>query len=171
VEVAPSLDPADFDGFDSALRTMAGRKALERLPEGFSRKVLLPLARKGHGDLFVANFRGEARNYVFASSIGEPIYHWGALAEAGLEPGCPPTGQVIQYGAMCHYRACGKRLYDFGGSPGPDPDPAHPNYGVWRFKHAFGGPFVRYFGTWLRVLRPVRWRALDLLRRARARIR
>jgi lipid II:glycine glycyltransferase (peptidoglycan interpeptide bridge formation enzyme) len=171
VIVDPSLDSSDFEGFARAYEAMGGRKGLEVHPPGFAREVLQPLAEKGQGDLFVARFGEEARNYVYVSCVGEPIYHWGALAEAGQEPGCPPTGQVTQYAAMCHYRSRGKRLYDLGGSPGPVPEPGHENYGVWRFKHAFGGPYVRYVGVWRRVLRPLRWKALDLARRLRSRRR
>lgn len=165
VEVEPSLDERDFEGFAGAYETMTRRKELAVHPEGFSREVLLPLARRGQGELFVARFRGEARNFVYVSRLGDPIYHWGALAAAGQEPGCPPTGQVTQFAVMSRFRALGKKTYDLGGSPGPVPEPGHPNYGVWRFKHAFGGSYVRYVGSWRKVLRPRRWWALQRLRR------
>jgi len=164
--VERSSDPAEFESFYESHRTMCRRKGIDPFPRGFTKEALLPLARAGHGDLFVARFRGVVRNYLFTGNIGKPIYLWGALDEAAREDGCPQTGQALHFGAMCHFRACGKTVYDFGGSPGPVPEASHPNFSVWKFKYEFGVSYVRFLGSWTLVLRPAHAKMLQLVDRA-----
>ena len=59
-----------------------------------------------------------------------------------------------------------RRDWYFGGTPGRIPDPAHPNYSVWKFKHEFQGRYVRTLGWWRFTLRPGSSRLLDVSRRA-----
>ncbi len=160
-----TTDPEAFGAFAEAHHAMCQRKGLEPLPERFAAEVLLPLSCAGLGDLFVARYRDVPRNYLYVGAIGNPSYHWGALVDAAREPGCPQTGQFLHYVAMCHYRSLGKPVYNFGGSPGPVPDPAHPNFTVWKFKYEFSGEYVDFFGSWQRTLRPVGKTLLNLARR------
>jgi len=162
--VETSTDPADFAAFGEAHRVMCGRKGLDPFPGGFPEKVLLPLVHDGHAELFVARFRGVARNYLLAGCTAEPIYLWGALHESARDPECPQTGQALHYTAMCRFRAMGKKFYDFGGTPGPVPDPAHPNFSVWKFKHEFGVLHVPFLGVWKSDLRPASAAMLDAAR-------
>ncbi len=158
--------PEDHEAFGAAHRGMVGRKGLEVLPEEFAREVLLPLSRAGLGDLYVARYSDVPRNYLYVGATGNPIYHWGALLDAAREKGCPQTGQFLHYTAMCRYRSLGKRIYNFGGSPGPEPEPEHPNFTVWKFKHEFAGDYVHMIGSWQKTLRPVSKAVLDLMRQA-----
>lgn len=167
VEVQPTLDPTDFDAFDRAHAALGSTKGIDALPPGFGRSVLLPMAEAGLGELLVARFRGVARNFVFIGSTGVPTYTWGALAAQAREEGCPPTGQATQFVAMSRARAAGRTRYDLGGSPGPTPDPSHPNYTVWRFKHDFGGAYVTFLGYWSATPRPVVARLAASMRRTR----
>jgi lipid II:glycine glycyltransferase (peptidoglycan interpeptide bridge formation enzyme) len=171
VEIRETLEPAAFEAFASAHRAMTGRKGLDALPKGLATQVLLPLATRGHGRLFLADFRGIPRNWLYVASIGVPLYQWGALDAAAREPECPQTGQVLHYGAMCRFRAEGQTRYDFGGTPGAVPDPSHPNFSVWKFKHEFEPSHVRFIGHWSRVLRPAHASLLSLTRRAVSRAR
>lgn len=165
--VEPTLDPADFEAFGVAHAALEGRKGLAPLPPGFSSSVLLPIARSGLGALFVARFRGTARNYLFVGDVAMPIYQWGALTEAARESDCPQTGQALHYAAMLHFRARGRALYDFGGSPGPVPEPGHSNFSVWKFKHEFAGTYVSFVGSWTAVPGRARSRAVAWIRRGR----
>jgi len=171
VAVERSVDPADFVAFEDAMRHMERRKGVAAPPPGLVSQVLGDLARKGAGDLFVARQRGIPLNFAFVSSIGDPTYQWGALTAAAHETLGVPTGQITHYEAMCYYRNVGRKRYDLGGSPGPVPDPSHPNYGVWRFKHSFRGCYVSFVGTWRFVLRPASWTVLELLRKRDRRAR
>lgn len=54
---------------------------------------------------------------------------------------------ALQWDAMCRAKACGCRDYDmFGVSPSSDP--AHPMYGLYRFKKGFGGEMYHQLGCW-----------------------
>ncbi len=153
VTVELRRDSAAFELFEGAHRAMMSRKGLETVPVGLVREVLYRLSERHQGELFVASFEGVPRNFLFVSSIGEPVYQWGAAAPASHEGGCPPTGQWLHYTAMCHYRALGKTCYDLGGSFGPVPIPGHENHGVWRFKYGFQPEYVAFSGFWIRTLR------------------
>jgi len=154
-----------FLSFEKAHRAVCGRKKLSPLPRGFFSQVLLPLVQAGYGELFVAYYDGSPRNYVFTGSVGQPIYHWGALANTTQAGGCPQTGQALHYAAMCHFMEIGKPVYDFGGSPGTVPSRGHPNFGVWKFKSEFQGRYVHFLGTWRCRLRPFMSTALDIVRK------
>jgi hypothetical protein len=162
LEVMPSLDAVDFSDFGKAHHSMGHRKGLTPLPSPLIAKVLLPLAQANLGTLFVARLRGMCLNYAFLSTLSQPLYCWGAMRKTSLHDTCPGTGHALHFGAMSHLRALGKCIYDFGGSPGPTPEPTHPNYGVWRFKHEFRGAYVRFLGIWQRTLRPVNTRVIEL---------
>jgi hypothetical protein len=96
---------------------------------------------------------------------------WGAVVDAAWEPGCPPTGQALHFSAMCHYRRLGYPFYDFGGTPGPVPDPVDPNYTVWRFKNEFQGRYVEYAGVFTAILDRTGAEALRIARDAVDRVR
>jgi len=158
--VETTHDPTEFEEFAAVQTEMCRRKGITPRPRWFTSELLLPLVEAGLGALFIARFNDRPRNYLFTGSVGNPFYHWGALADAAHEDGCPPTGQALHFTAMCHYRGLGRDYYDLGGTPGPEPDPSHPNYSVWKFKHQFGGDFIDYLGSWNRNLRPLRAGAL-----------
>lgn len=168
VVVEPTRDSADFDAFDVAHAAMGGAKGIDALQPGFGRRVLLPLAERGLGELLVARFLDVPRNFVFVGRTGTPMYTWGALAPAARDGACPPTGQATQFVAMCRARGGGAVRYDLGGSPGPSPEPSHPNYTVWRFKQDFGGPYVSFLGYWEATPRPLAARVATGLKGARA---
>ena len=168
LRIDASRDPSDFDAFDAAHATLGHAKGIDALPSGFGRRVLLPLADRGLGDLLVARFQEVARNFVFVGSAGTPMYTWGALAPEARDGACPPTGQATQFVAMCRARSAGAARYDLGGSPGPEPDPSHANYTVWRFKHDFGGGYVSFLGYWEATPRPAVARVASSLRAAKA---
>jgi len=171
LEVARTEDPVDFDTFEVAHTAMCRRKGMNPLPRGMARDVLLPAARAGVADLFVARFQGVARNFLYVGRIGTPVYNWGAVMDSAWEPNCPPTGQALHFGAMCQFRNQGYPFYDFGGSPGPVPVVDDPNYTVWRFKNEFQGRYVEFGGVWTAVLDRTGAEALRVARDAANRVR
>lgn len=150
--VEPTRSPADFEAFEAVHAEMCSRKGLTPLPARFGEQVLRPAVERGEADLFVARFRGVPRNYLLVGVLEVPLYHWGAVAEAAREPGCPQTGQALHFAAMCHYRSRGFAVYDFGGAPGPEPESDHPNFSVWKFKREFNGRYVEFAGHWEKTL-------------------
>lgn len=69
-------------------------------------------------------------------------YVYGASSDEhrGLMP-----NYLMQWSMICWACESGSRLYDFMGVPHYD-DPAHSNYGVYRFKQGFGGQVAVYAG-------------------------
>lgn len=141
VEVACLDRPEDLHAFCDALERMCLRKGLAEQTSGLFESYW-PLVEKGYFRLFGASYGGVLRNMALIDALGIPQYTLGATLESAFEKGTPPTGQALHYFIMQWFRARGVRYYDLGGSPGPVPQEGHPNYTVWRFKHAFGGPYV-----------------------------
>jgi lipid II:glycine glycyltransferase (peptidoglycan interpeptide bridge formation enzyme) len=166
LQVGATLKPEQFAAFEDVQCKLTEAKGFQRLPKSIATGTLLTLARQGLGALFVAEFEGQARNYAYVSSVGQPVYLWGALGDSARALRCPETGQLLQYQIMRYYREQGCRYYDLGGAPGQQPDPHHCNYNVWKFKSGFGGQYVMFVGTWRRILRPARTALLDKLRYA-----
>ncbi|TVR33821.1 MAG: peptidoglycan bridge formation glycyltransferase FemA/FemB family protein [Spirochaetaceae bacterium] len=54
---------------------------------------------------------------------------------------------AVQWHTMLTARAAGCRSYDMCGVP-PENDPAHPMYGLYRFKTGFGGQVHHFCGCW-----------------------
>ena len=130
-----------FEAFCQAHRKMISRKGLATVREA-TYGALRPLHARSHVKVFAATHDGRVCNMALVDMLGVPKYTLGAVTEAGMAKGCPPTGQVLHYGIMQYFRDRGCKYYDWGGSPGPVPVEGHPNYTVWRFKYEFNNQFV-----------------------------
>ncbi|MEL3905906.1 MAG: peptidoglycan bridge formation glycyltransferase FemA/FemB family protein [Treponema sp.] len=76
-------------------------------------------------------------------SASEAVYLYGASSNEhrNLMP-----AYLLQWTAIIDAKAAGCLSYDFYGIP-PADDPAHPMYGLYRFKTGFGGMIVHRVGT------------------------
>ena len=54
---------------------------------------------------------------------------------------------ALQWEAIRRAKAAGCLEYDMFGVA-PQPDPTHPMYGLWKFKHGFGGEIFHQLGCW-----------------------
>ncbi|ULQ60017.1 peptidoglycan bridge formation glycyltransferase FemA/FemB family protein [Brucepastera parasyntrophica] len=81
----------------------------------------------------------------------EAVYLYGASSneKRNLMP-----AYSLQWRAICDAQSLGCRSYDFYGIP-PVEDPAHPMYGLYRFKTGFGGSIIHRIGTFDVPLKPV----------------
>lgn len=151
VTVLPVSDPQHVQLFCRCYSAMVARKALDHLEE-ITAEALLPLVEAGHYELLAATHEGRTLNLALVDMTGTPQYSFGATVCEGDASSVPPTGQALQFGIMRHLRDKGRSFYDLGGAPGPVPKPEHPNYTVWRFKHAFHAPYARVVGIYGRPL-------------------
>ncbi|HEY8401828.1 MAG TPA: peptidoglycan bridge formation glycyltransferase FemA/FemB family protein [Cytophagaceae bacterium] len=79
---------------------------------------------------------------------GRATYLYGASSGNGRNY---MSSYALQWEAICKAMEEGCHQYDmFGVSPGPNP--AHPMYGLYRFKSGFGGRFYHRKGCWDYVL-------------------
>lgn len=53
---------------------------------------------------------------------------------------------ALQWAMMQWGMECGCKVYDFGGISGDCQNPDNPHYGLWRFKHGFGGYMKEFIG-------------------------
>jgi len=81
---------------------------------------------------------------VLAVAGERATYLYGASSNSGRE--LMPT-YALQWEAMKIARSLGCSEYDLFGVP-PSDDPAHPMYGLYRFKTGFGGRAVHRRGCW-----------------------
>ena len=54
---------------------------------------------------------------------------------------------ALQWEAIRRAKAAGCLEYDMFGVA-PQTDPTHPMYGLWKFKHGFGGEIFHQLGCW-----------------------
>ena len=59
---------------------------------------------------------------------------------------------ALQWAMMQWGMECGCEVYDFGGISGDCQNPDNPHYGLWRFKHGFGGYMKEFIGEFDYVL-------------------
>lgn len=81
----------------------------------------------------IVSFYGDTATYLYGASSNE---HRNLM----------PT-YLLQWQAIKMAKEAGLSYYDLYGIP-PEPDPAHPMYGLYRFKTGFGGRIVRRAGCY-----------------------
>ncbi len=157
--VEVSKDYALLEDFYEAYLDMGERKSAPIPPKTFIGEGLVPLLDAGVALLVTESYEGQVSNMVIVDALGIPCYALGARTKANVLGEVPGAAQVLHYEVMKMLRAKKKKYYDLGGCEGPIPIEGHPNFGVWHFKHAFSGRFVRFLPYYRRVrgslLRPV----------------
>jgi lipid II:glycine glycyltransferase (peptidoglycan interpeptide bridge formation enzyme) len=162
VAVEEGLDAAELARQTAAT---AERQQINLPPRSYYDLLLekLPWCRT-----YVARHAGEALAAILvARHDGRAYYLFGGAT--GRRRELMPT-YAVQWEAMRAAAAAGCRDYDLWGIP-PEPDPAHPWYGLWQFKTGFGGRPVEYAGAWDLVLSPVRHRLGAVAESARRSLR
>jgi lipid II:glycine glycyltransferase (peptidoglycan interpeptide bridge formation enzyme) len=162
MEVHERNTPKGIDQFHELHTATHGRKEIVPKSRRFF-DALEPLLRRGRMVIFLAEHGGKP---IAACVLGlgrVARYLWGGTAQGGTE--IAGSGPLLHLAMMRRAAASGADVYDLGGSPGPEPDPSHPNYGVWRFKAGFRGRFVRNEEDYDYVLRPAAERWLSAIAR------
>jgi hypothetical protein len=154
-----SKDYSLLDDFYEAYLDMGERKSAPIPPKRFVGEGLVPLLDAGVALLVTESYQDKVSNMVIVDALGIPCYALGARTKANVLGEVPGAAQVLHYEVMKMLRARKKAYYDLGGCEGPIPIEGHPNFGVWHFKHAFSGRFVRFLPYYRKVrgslLRPV----------------
>ncbi len=154
VEVVRLTGAEDLRLFCRAHWQTCDRKGLHHQKPSGNYDALLPVFERGHLHVYAARWRGNLMNLALVDAVGLARWELGASTDALVERSAPPTGQVLHFEIMRRLRDQGRRHYDMGGAPGPEPRPDHPNYTVWRFKHEFGGHYVEFLPAARRALMP-----------------
>ena len=116
-------------------------------PEHYARLLeTLPWCRT-----YVARVEGEAVAAILVARHDGRAYYLFGGSDGRRREAMP--SYALQFQAMVSAARGGCRDYDLWGLP-PEPDRAHPWYGLWQFKTGFGGRLVRYVGCWELVIDP-----------------
>ena len=95
--------------------------------------------------LYMAYYEGKAIAGTIAIKWGQNVmkYQYGASSNAhrNVYP-----NYALQWAMMEWGMECGCKVYDFGGISGDCQNPDNPHYGLWRFKHGFGGYMKEFVG-------------------------
>jgi lipid II:glycine glycyltransferase (peptidoglycan interpeptide bridge formation enzyme) len=162
IEIHERSTAEGLDRFHALHAATSGRKEFEPKPRRYF-DALEPLLRRGRVVVFLAEHAGQP---IAACVLGlgrVARYLWGGTAQGGTE--IAGSGPMLHLAMMRRAVAAGAEVYDLGGSPGPEPDASHPNYGVWRFKAGFRGRFVRNEEDYDYLLRPAAERWLSAIAR------
>jgi len=156
IQIVEQNTAEGIDRFHALHAATSGRKEFKPKPRAYF-DALEPLLRRGRMVVFLAEHLGQTIGACVLGLGRVARYLWGGTAQGGTE--IAGSGPLLHLAMMRRAAASGADIYDLGGSPAADPDPAHPNYGVWRFKAGFRGRFVKNEADYDYILRPTaeRW--------------
>lgn len=111
---------------------------------GKDERIRLLLARVGNRVVagLILALSGRRATYLYGASTAE-------AHEAR-------ASYALQWTAIRKAKAAGAREYDLFGCS-PRADPAHPLYGLWRFKIGFGGRLFHHQGSWDYPFKPAEY--------------
>jgi lipid II:glycine glycyltransferase (peptidoglycan interpeptide bridge formation enzyme) len=163
VTVAPvPLDDTSIDTMYALMASTRDRAGFTlRSREYFSQYWRLHAAA-GQGQLFFASLDGEVLAGVFATYIGKKA--WYKDGGSTKEHAAVMAPHLLQWEVMRWLKARGVEAYDLVAvPPASELNPAHPLYGLYRFKSGFSERITEYVGTWdlpMRRRRFAAWNAV-----------
>jgi lipid II:glycine glycyltransferase (peptidoglycan interpeptide bridge formation enzyme) len=163
VTVAPvALDDASVDTMYSLMTSTRDRAGFTlRSKEYFSQYWHLHAAA-GQGQLFFASLDGAVLAGVFATYIARKA--WYKDGGSTKEHAAVMAPHLLQWEVMRWLRARGVEAYDLVAvPPAAELNPAHPLYGLYRFKSGFSERITEYVGTWDLVIGHRRYAAWNAL--------
>jgi GNAT acetyltransferase-like protein len=140
--VLRTTDPAYLPAFYDAHAATSALKDFVLLPRPLVVRGMRSLLESGRAELFLEVYGDKVANMVLVDMLGLPCAMLAARTRDNIEGRVDSCAQHVHFEAMRSARDRGAKLYDMGGTPGPTPIESHPNYGVWRMKHAFHGEYV-----------------------------
>lgn len=124
---------------------------------------VIPMLESGLGSLYFAEFYGKMLSVTFVSNFGQSAsIHTGISPEVSNK-NCPSPGHLLRWEIIRDLKRLGNKIHDMGFCPGPIPIKEHPMYGIWHFKHSFGGDHVEFLPTYGKVLRQLSGRIFKYL--------
>jgi lipid II:glycine glycyltransferase (peptidoglycan interpeptide bridge formation enzyme) len=163
VTVVPvALDDASVDTMYSLMTSTRDRAGFTlRSKEYFSQYWHLHAAA-GQGQLFFASLDGAVLAGVFATYIGRKA--WYKDGGSTKEHSAVMAPYLLQWEVMRWLRARGVEAYDLVAvPPAAELNPAHPLFGLYRFKSGFSDRITEYVGSWDLAIRRRRYAAWNAL--------
>lgn len=154
VTVAPvPLDDHSVDTMYSLMASTRDRAGFTLRSKAYFSQYWHLHAAAGQGQLFFASLDGEVLAGVFATYLGKKA--WYKDGGSTKEHASVMAPHLLQWEVMRWLRARGVEAYDLVAVPPPaEVNPAHPLFGLYRFKSGFNEHITEYVGTWdLRISR------------------
>lgn len=132
-----------LDDFVSIMHETGERDGFSTRPKWYFEKILDCMGEDAR--LYMAYYEGKPIAGTIAIKWGQNVmkYQYGASSNAhrNVYP-----NYALQWAMMKWGLECGCQVYDFGGISGDCQNPENPHYGLWRFKHGFGGYMKEFIG-------------------------
>jgi lipid II:glycine glycyltransferase (peptidoglycan interpeptide bridge formation enzyme) len=163
VTVAPvPLDDHSLDTMYSLMASTRDRAGFTLRSKAYFSQYWHLHAAAGQGQLFFASLDGEVLAGVFATYLGKKA--WYKDGGSTKEHAAVMAPHLLQWEVMRWLRARGVEAYDLVAVPPPaELTPAHPLFGLYRFKSGFNEHITEYVGTWdlpIRRRRFAAWNAV-----------
>ena len=155
--IRASHDPADMKILFKHLTEVSQNDNFQTFDEAY----LTAQLKYEFATLYIVEFEGEPIASALTYDTADTCYyaHTGAdYAHRKLN-----AGIILLVHMILEAKRHGRKKFDFWGVTTSE-DPSHPWYGFTKFKKSFGGELVTYAGTWDLVLKPLHYRAYQLLR-------
>ena len=132
-----------LDDFVRIMQETGERDGFSTRPKWYFEKILNCMGEDAR--LYMAYYEGKAIAGTIAIKWGKNVvkYQYGASSNEhrNVYPNYALQWAMIQWGLES-----GCQVYDFGGISGDCQNPDNPHYGLWRFKHGFGGYMKEFIG-------------------------
>jgi lipid II:glycine glycyltransferase (peptidoglycan interpeptide bridge formation enzyme) len=148
VTVAPvPLDEHSIDTMYSLMASTRDRAGFTLRSKAYFTQYWHLHAAAGQGQLFLASLDGEVLAGVFATYLGKKA--WYKDGGSTKEHAAVMAPHLLQWEVMRWLKARGVEAYDLVAVPPRDElNPAHPLFGLYRFKSGFSEHITEYVGTW-----------------------
>ena len=148
VTVSPvPLDTASIDTMYALMTSTRDRAGFTLRSKAYFSQYWRLHAAAGQGRLFFASLDGEVLAGVFATYLGTKA--WYKDGGSTKEHAAVMAPHLLQWEVMRWLRARGVEAYDLVAvPPAAELNPAHPLYGLYRFKSGFSEHITEYVGTW-----------------------
>ena len=158
-----TVSPVPLD--DTSIETMYALMASTRDRAGFTLRSKAYFsqywhlhAAAGQGQLFFASLDGQVLAGVFATYLGRKA--WYKDGGSTKEHAAVMAPHLLQWEVMRWLKARDVEAYDLVAvPPAAALTPAHPLFGLYRFKSGFSERITEYVGTWDLPIRPRRFAA------------
>jgi peptidoglycan pentaglycine glycine transferase (the first glycine) len=162
---------ADIPTFHALTQVTGERDAFAVRPADYYADVYRAFGSQAR--LYVAEFEGKALGAIMVVTVGNTAtYLYGASSNEERQR---MPNHALQWAAMQQAKADGCDWYDFWGIPAEVPDDGEVEelgtgglWGVFRFKHGFGGKVVKYPGAFDYVYNPLGYWVYSYIRKRRA---
>lgn len=149
--------------FYELMKQTGQRDGFSIRPEAYFQKILEAFGEDAR--LYMAYYDGRAVSGAIAirSSCNVMKYQYGASSNANRNL---YASYLLQWEMIKWGLECGCRVYDFGGISGDFENKNNPHYGLYRFKHGFGGYAKTFVGEFDLVISKPVYRLYHFMRKA-----